>query len=242
MTTTTLSDIEAFFTRYQENQRTTEDQALCTFQSRFESFKVGYQEVKSKTLAENRQLAPAFNIFRVLSVAHNEERTHSAFLAHLLNPNQSHDQQTLFLEAFLSHCQAKFANFPLQRRPEEIAHAYWLTATEFHTTSGNLDIVLRSPGFGFICVIENKIYASEQKEQIHRYAQWLETQRKNYPYQILFYLTRTGGESYTAQSAAYEKLSYHNDIHTILSGVLDRIDAAKVKETVRQYMELIIRL
>src|SRR5690606_16269877 len=43
-----------------------------------------------------------FNIFEILNLQTNEVRTHSAFLAELLNPKGSHLMGHVFLEAFLS--------------------------------------------------------------------------------------------------------------------------------------------
>ena len=42
-----------------------------------------------------------FNVFNVLGLSSNETRTHSAFLAELLNPYGSHGMGDLFLKKFL---------------------------------------------------------------------------------------------------------------------------------------------
>ena len=42
--------------------------------------------------------APGFNLFRILGVEENEVATHSAFLAHLLDPNETHERKGEFKE------------------------------------------------------------------------------------------------------------------------------------------------
>ena len=46
-------------------------------------------------------IAPRFNLFRILGVEEKEVSTHSAFLAYLLNPSEGHAQGDLFLRQFL---------------------------------------------------------------------------------------------------------------------------------------------
>jgi hypothetical protein len=41
-----------------------------------------------------------FNIFSILGVESKENKTHSSFIAELLNPNGSHYMNAVFLEAF----------------------------------------------------------------------------------------------------------------------------------------------
>jgi len=43
-----------------------------------------------------------FNIFRILKVESSEVKTHSAFIAELLNPNGSHGQKDTFLKLLQS--------------------------------------------------------------------------------------------------------------------------------------------
>lgn len=42
-----------------------------------------------------------FNVFRVLEIEYKEDELHSRFIAELLDPKGSHDQQTTFLKMFL---------------------------------------------------------------------------------------------------------------------------------------------
>ena len=51
---------------------------------------------------EARKRGELFNIFNVLGLNTDETRTHSAFLAELLNPEGSHGLGDQFLQAFLN--------------------------------------------------------------------------------------------------------------------------------------------
>jgi hypothetical protein len=59
---------------------------------------------------QDRLRPPDFNIFRVLGNQYREVSTHSAMLAHLLDPNGGHAQGVLFLRAFLSMVEEAAAN------------------------------------------------------------------------------------------------------------------------------------
>src|SRR5690606_1578346 len=59
-----------------------------------------------KTIADSyKRMAEAtgenFNIFSLLQVETDEVRTHSRFIAELLNPNGTHNQGDVFLKKFL---------------------------------------------------------------------------------------------------------------------------------------------
>ena len=51
---------------------------------------------------EKRKRGELFNIFDVLNLRTSEVRTHSAFLAELLNPNGNHGLGDRFLRVFIS--------------------------------------------------------------------------------------------------------------------------------------------
>lgn len=129
--------------------------------------------IKATALEQTRLEAPVFNIFNLLGVKNKENKTHSAFLAHLLDPEQSHGQQYLLLKAFLNYCYQKFQDDQIPHT--NLEDTEWIIRREYHTPFGRLDIMLRCPELGYLCVIENKIYAEERPRQIQRYASWLET-------------------------------------------------------------------
>ena len=56
-----------------------------------------HSEELSKLNGEN------FNIFSILGLESNENRTHSNFIAALLNPKGSHGLSNVFLDLFIKH-------------------------------------------------------------------------------------------------------------------------------------------
>jgi len=217
---------------------------------RFEQLKQGYQEVQRLSRLE----APEFNIFRVLQVDRREVKTHSAFLAELLNQHGSHGQQFLFLKAFLSHCQNRFTvpiavnnckqhpqPFPYPQLKDPMETHEWEVKTEMRTAKhGQMDIIIRSPDLKFLCVIENKTDAPEGEGQLQSYWNWMQGQRSKYDSQALIFLTPNGRES--TACVPYFKFSYHHDIRALLETTLPRIEAVPIRTVVQQYLQLVLTL
>ena len=228
-----------FLKRYETYKTQTQQDALGQFTRAFNRLRPAYEALQRQVLEAARLHAPQFNIFRLLGVAHLEVTTHSAFLASLLQPDGPHGQQYLFLESFLACCQ-NFAGFPQLDDP--LTEGEWTIQTERKTAHGNLDIVIASPTFGYLLVIENKVYAGEQDRQLERYASWLDEQLDEFPNQALVYLTPRGTAAWTSIDDNYFRLSYRQDIAAWLNSIMDQIAAPAVRETVRQYRHLVMSL
>lgn len=106
-----------------------------------------------------------FNVFNVLGLSSEEVRLHSAFVAELLNPNGKHGMGQAFLVAFLKEVNipTKFinpqkVNVPIVERS---------IGNKTDTDGGRIDIVIEDGNHAVI--IENKIYASDQDNQLLRY-------------------------------------------------------------------------
>ena len=126
-----------------------------------------------------------FNIFNILSLSTNEVRTHSAFIAELLNPRGSHGQGSLYLDRFLAQFGIAGQAFDSKRSKVEIEyHIGGIDAK--NSTGGRIDILLTDANTNRI-MIENKIYAGDQHEQLLRYHRYD-------PKAALFYLTLSGNE------------------------------------------------
>ncbi|MCA9995627.1 MAG: PD-(D/E)XK nuclease family protein [Anaerolineales bacterium] len=209
------------------------------FMAVFKRFQNEYQPLRDKQRAEEKCKAPSFNIFNILGVARREVGTHSRFLATLFDPKGVHGQQTLFLKAFLEYCQKHLSEFPWETT-NSLESSDWNIQTERRISQyGNLDIVIECPSLGFICVIENKVDAGEQPQQVARYRQWLDKQEKEYPFSALLYLTPTGSQSHTSGEYGYYPLSYNKDVAQWLGQTLAHIEAMHVRETVYQYQQLV---
>lgn len=240
MTDISVDQISDFLYQFRALHRSEAIDAVQGFQDAFKRLQEGFHETEQRTIEQARLSAPGFNVFALLGLSHLEVRTHSPMLAHLLNPEASHGQQDLFLSAFLEECAQAFPDFPLPS--EDVKSGHWQTYPEVHTLFGRLDIVVRSPDLNYLCVIENKVYAGEQPDQLWRYGEWLETQKDDYPQRALIYLTLHGVASNTAQDVKYFRLSYKRDIDWWLTKTIPNIQAPVVKTVVRQYLDLIRKL
>lgn len=180
-----------------------------------------------------------FNIFELLSVQHSEVYTHSAFIADLLNPKGSHDKGTVFLEAFYHSILAEL-KFDSAANYEVFVEYYIGKKTE--TEGGRIDILVQKNNRPEI-VIENKIYASEQENQLLRYYNFIQEKKSNAP---LLYLTLDGSESADATLSPekeYIPVSYATHILQWLESCTQlAADHPTLRETIVQYIQLIQKL
>jgi hypothetical protein len=185
-----------------------------------------YSEI-AKITGEN------FNVFKVLDVE-SDELSHSRILTDILNPNGSHGCDDIFLklffEKYLSGILAN--NFDFSK-----CQVY----REYDTRDfGRIDIYINCQCFGV--VIENKIYAGDQYEQLKRYDDFLA--KNNFREKShIFYLTLHGSEA-SAQSKRdvdeYKCLSYKNDILEWLKLCQKEVfNKPIIRETLEQYINLI---
>lgn len=186
-----------------------------------------------------------FNVFKILKVDTREVRLHSAFIAELLNPNGSHEQGNVFVIEFIKILKLKsntdtpkheitfqpeFAKIPEVEK--------WLGYTT-ETEGGYIDILLTDRTNKHI-IIENKIYAGDQKNQLVRYHEY---DREA----TIVYLTLDGRQpsEYSTQNKkeVLDKLiciSYKDDILKWLE-ISKRytIDHSLLRETLTQYINII---
>lgn len=122
-----------------------------------------------------------FNIFSILGVQRDENRTHSRYLSELLNPAGRHGESSRFLKAFvedvLGHSLDIIGRVKVTRE----------LATEERR---RVDIVVESPDV--IIGIEVKIDAGDQKEQLHDYFKELNQRARGQKRAVLVYLTLDG--------------------------------------------------
>lgn len=179
-----------------------------------------------------------FNIFKILKMEASETRLHSSFLAELLNPNGSHRQDGVFLTLFLNKFLSKETLFDISSAKVEI-EKYIGPISEDETSGGRIDILISDKNKNRI-IIENKIYASDQINQLVRYHRYD-------PKAELIYLTlyedcgpdpkACGG---LEADADYKILNYQNDILEWL--ILCRKEAVihpMLREALSQYINLI---
>jgi len=166
----------------------------------------------------------SFNVFQLCGVDHYENMN-SKILATFLDPTGPHGLGSAFLNKFFSALNIPF----------EITSATEVT-TELSTTEGRMDIVIRDSKLSWCVVIENKVYAAEQSEQLSRYWRWLCTNYCTDNVRLLF-LTREGYASETAdKSVQYVPISYSRHVIQWLTECISfAAERPFVRETLRQY-------
>lgn len=181
-----------------------------------------------------------FNIFSIMGMESDEVFTHSAIIAELLNPKGSHGLGNRPLELFIT----QFIDEDFQFTCQNISCIKEQFIGEINadkTEGGRLDIVVKN-SLGEIFVIENKIYAFEQQNQLLRY-------KNKYPHAKLFYLTLDGDTSRQIDNEEnlnndyYTKISYKETILEWLENCVPlAYNKPTVRETLNQYIYLIKKL
>lgn len=182
-----------------------------------------------------------FNIYNIMNLQTKEVRTHSAFLATLLNPRGSHLMGIKFLESFLKivannhfkdHIDIKSAKvrveFPIGIIDDQLK------------TGGRIDILIKDDKQRTIS-IENKIDAGDGKNQIERYCNYNKDKNK------VIYLSKFSGDEPSLDSSGimgvnkdFYKISYQDEIIRWLEKCQSiSYDQPILRESIKQYKILI---
>lgn len=182
-----------------------------------------------------------FNVFKVLGLTTNEVRTHSAFLAELLNPKGSHGCKDAFLKLFVEEFNIK--EFNTENAITQVEkHIGFIN--DKYTEGGYIDIIITSKDNHAI-IIENKIYAGDQYKQLYRYQNYGAKSLNNFK---LIYLTLDGIEPTDESKGTLTKedylcISYRDGIINWLERCKkEAVSKPLVRETITQYINLIKRL
>lgn len=192
---------------------------------------------------EKRKRGEYFNVFNTLGLWSEEVRLHSSFLAELLNPNGNHGMGNAFLCPFLQLINEQPDYIQSDKVSQEIVEHDIGPVTE--NEGGRLDIIIEDGNHAVI--IENKIYASDQKHQLLRYDNYGKTHFPTSGGYRLVYLTLDGREASDVstgnQPLDYICLSYSLHILTWLYKCVQlAYDKPLVRETIKQYIHLIKQL
>jgi len=186
-----------------------------------------------------------FNVFEILGLSTAEVRLHSSFIAQLLNPKGKHGQCCIYLELFLDVIKDKVVGgrdaIHLDVNTTRVSVELYI-GKQTEEEGGRLDILCQDRN-GNKLIIENKIYAPDQKNQILRY--------RNYDDKaLLFYLTLSGYKP-TEESLGGKKMddidllliSYEDDITRWLEKCLkESYHLPIIRETIFQYLNTIKKL
>ena len=194
---------------------------------------------EQERLKKEKEEGKCFNVFSALNMCSDEVRLHSRLLATLLNPKANHGLENEFLKSFLTalglpedyitYCKKQIVERPIG----EVTEA----------TGGRIDIILEDRGHAVI--IENKIYAGDQSNQLLRYY--------NYGIKMfgennfkLVYLTLYGSDPSASSLGGahfnFIKLSYAQDILKLLEKLVKPQPVKPVHHTIKDYITIIKQL
>lgn len=189
-----------------------------------------------------------FNIFDVLNIKSDEVK-HSKFLAEILNSKGLHNQGNLFFLLFLDCLNKKYKEhfssshskslISLKQTDNIVLVEESVGEIDLeNATGGRLDIVIKGKK-GDIIVIENKIYANDQKDQLKRY-------HNKYPTSILLYLTLNEKEPSDLSKSDLKKdvdyfcISYKEFITNWIELCIQKvINKPFIRENLSQYLQII---
>jgi hypothetical protein len=201
-------------------------------------FYTNVSQIVSKHTALATVTGDNFNVFRILGLESAEVRTHSAFLSELLNAKGSHGQGGLYLRLFTEQFLIK--DFDTVNSASEV-EKYISPIAADNKNGGRIDIFIEDKDNRQI-LIENKIYAADQENQLLRY------HRYN-PKADLIYLTLDGNapsEYSTGNALSAENmlcLSYKDHIMSWLRDCQkESVSKPLIRETIAQYIVLLSHL
>lgn len=174
-----------------------------------------------------------FNIISILNMEYNERYTHSAIIAELLNPKGKHGQGNLFLELFIKHCEIKLEKFEVNN-VDVITEEY---VGELLNTRTFIDITIKDNDSGSCILIENKINAGNQPNQLERY--------KMVSHESLIYLTLSGSEyEKKVTNFNYIRISYNKHIIKWLEECIKSVkpELDKIALSIEMYLDTVKKI
>lgn len=213
-----------------------------------EEYKHFFSEIRKIKDKQDKQLLRGLNDYNILTSVlkeTDEVRLHSGMIFSLLNPSGSHGQGSLFLELFLDSV--------LSDTPFKIN----LNRCSVYKEYKNIDLYI-TDGSKHI-IIENKIYAQDQEEQIKRYIDIIYKENEIIKHTNVFviYLSidrvepsklslgnynidnnhlKKDGESLSL----YKSIHYNNQIYKWLAHCKHEVqNITNLNEAIKQYIEVV---
>ncbi len=195
-------------------------------------------ERQKKVEEKKREEGDFFNVFNTIGLRTEEVRLHSAFIAELLNSSGTHGLSDSYLRAFLETLGLPMDYVDGHRCSQNIVERVIGPMTD--TEGGRIDIIIEDGNHAII--IENKIYASDQRNQMLRYDNYA---NKEFPngYKLV-YLSLDGHEpddcSLGNGSPECKIISYEKEIVEWLEKCYSISDGKPlVQSIIKQYCELV---
>lgn len=197
------------------------------------------EEVK----AEKQRRGENFNVFTVLGFYSEEVKLHSAFIAELLNVEGSHGLKDAFLKSFMQYAGIGDLTIDTSKCKTTVELPI---GPKTETTGGRIDIIIESPEASII--VENKIYAGDQENQLLRYFNYAKSKNNKKEFKLI-YLTLNGNEpgNYTTGGQVpKDKIICISYREVILNWLNHSVELAArhplVRETIIQYIAVIKKL
>jgi hypothetical protein len=243
-----MQNIREFLLKYKNFNEGLAEQHFQSTKNSLEKLFDDYKIKQQHWLDEDAYVAENFNVFEVLKIQRKEVITHTPVLAHLLNPLQNHSQGLLFYNSFIDYFLQD-----LKDTFKIINAKNLFVKDEYGFHNGQIDIFIhhRDSKNPFCIIIENKIDAGDQSEQLVRYYNYAIKDLKLKDNQIIiFYLTlyqqlpsefsislEERNRLFELKTLRY--ISYQYDIISWLNQIKPRIKANKVSIIIEQYINLL---
>lgn len=200
------------------------------------------EQIDSQFKKEEDIKKEKFNIFSILRKQSEEVGLHSRFLAELLNPNASHKMpifQQLFIDLVVNPTINQTSGRQVIDSNETFSCNYEVKMGKY----GRVDIVLKNSNR--IIVIENKIYADDQKGQLKRYFNaCIDAGYQKQDIYIL-YLNRYGDEISNwgkgdLDTENFMQINYKNEIATWIDACITEVKSyPHIEQTLIQYRRIL---
>ena len=194
---------------------------------------------EQERLKKEEEEGKCFNVFSALNMCSDEVRLHSRLLAILLNPKANHGLENEFLKSFLTAL--GLPEDYITYCKEQIVERTIGEVTE--TTGGRIDIILEDRGHAVI--IENKIYAGDQPNQLLRYHNYgVKTFGEN-NFKLVYltlYGNKSSPDSLGGENFEFIKFSYAQDVLKLLKKLMKSKPKKPVHSTIEDYITIIKQL
>ncbi|MFN8417485.1 MAG: PD-(D/E)XK nuclease family protein [Cytophagaceae bacterium] len=202
-------------------------------------------KIKSIISSHNEKLDSEglrFNIFSILNISSNEVRLHSNLIAELLSRNGTHGMKDSFCRSFFKLFPFEqnniISNFNYDNYIVEV-EKYTGIINEDYTSGGRLDIVITDNSNNRV-IIENKIFAGDQKNQLLRYYNFDKRS-------IILYLTLEGTEPsiWSTNNTIHNSIDFHciSYRYFISNWLIECMELSKEKprinQIINQYLQIV---
>lgn len=185
-----------------------------------------------KNESEQKNKKTLFNIFTILRDESEEVNLHSKFIYELLNINGTHEMGEVYLKSFLNIIQFEYNGMDLSKA--KVKREY-----------ENIDILICLGNKAII--IENKIYAGDQENQLNRYNNKLLGKGYRDEDIVIYYLTLDGHspdpDSIKGLNKEINLISYDKEILCWIDTCISQSEKyPAIKEILKQYEGVVKKL